>query len=124
MDRMRFFFDTYAIIEMIKGSPSYSAYSDQVMITSFLNALEVFYVILREFNDETKAKSIYYGLKGSLVGVSDEIVLEALKFKFKHRKEGLSYTDCIGYIYAKKNDLIFVTGDSDFKNFDGVEFVR
>lgn len=121
---MRFFFDTYAIVEMIKGNPSYSVYSDQVMITSFLNAMEVFYVILREFNDEVKAKSIYYGLKGSLVGVSDELVLEALKFKFKHRKEGLSYTDCIGYIYAKKNGLVFVTGDSDFKNFGRVEFVR
>jgi len=47
-----------------------------------------------------------------------------MKFRKKNKKRNLSYTDCIGYVYATENDLIFLTGDKEFENLENVEFVK
>ena len=47
-----------------------------------------------------------------------------MKFKIKYKKQDLSYADCIGYIYAIKNNLLFLTGDKEFKDLKSVEFVK
>jgi predicted nucleic acid-binding protein len=47
-----------------------------------------------------------------------------MKFRKKNKKRNLSYADCIGYIYALKNNLIFLTGDKEFEDLKNVEFVK
>ena len=56
--------------------------------------------------------------------VDDDTFKEAIRFRKEHKKKDLSYTDCIGYIYAKRNNLKFLTGDKEFENMDNVEFVK
>ncbi len=46
----------------------------------------------------------------------------AMKKQFK--KPRLSYVDCIGYVYAKHNNVPFLTGDREFAKMDNVEFVK
>ena len=53
-----------------------------------------------------------------------EIIEESMKFRYKNKKSKFSYADCLGYIAARKNNLVFLTGDSGFKNFPNVEFVE
>ncbi|MBU0958442.1 MAG: hypothetical protein KKB31_00715, partial [Nanoarchaeota archaeon] len=53
-----------------------------------------------------------------------DTTINATKFKFKNRKDGLSYTDCIGYILSKELGIKFLTGDKKFKNKSNVEFVK
>ena len=116
-----YFFDTYALIELTKNNPNYIPYSDEVLTTTLFNLVELYYGILRDFNEE-KARYIYYKFKECANEVSDGIIFEASKLKLKNKK--LSYTDCIGYIFALKHNLRFLTGDKEFENMGKVEFVK
>lgn len=52
-----YFFDTYAIIETLKGSDGYLAFSDKQIITSVNNLVEVYYYLLREKGQKLQMKS-------------------------------------------------------------------
>jgi predicted nucleic acid-binding protein len=118
-----FFFDTYALIELVKGSPNYLKYSDDKIITTQLNLIEFYYSLISEFSKEI-AKTIYFKFKDCSKEIDDEIIFEAMEFRKKYNKRKLSYVDCIGYIFAKKNNIEFLTGDKEFEDLPGVEFVK
>jgi predicted nucleic acid-binding protein len=46
------------------------------------------------------------------------------KTQLKHKKQKLSYVDCLGYVSAKEKGLIFLTGDIQFRDISNVEFVE
>ena len=76
---------------------------------------------------EDKAEEIYNKYSQCVVEISDEMLKEAIKFRKankKKKKKDLSYTDCIGYVYAMKNNMIFLTGDKEFLGMKNVEFVK
>ncbi len=118
---MKYFFDTYALIELTKNNPNYVEYSDELVITTIFNLVELHYSVFRDF-DEEKAKTIYYKFKECINEVSDEIIFEASKLKLKNKK--LSYTDCVGYTFALRHNLKFLTGDKEFRDMDNVEFAQ
>ncbi len=41
-----------------------------------------------------------------------------------HYKQEVSYVDAMGYILTLENNLLFVTGDKEFKNISHVEWVQ
>ena len=47
-----------------------------------------------------------------------------MKIRRENRKKNLSYADCLGYAFALENNRLFLTGDKEFKDMKGVEFVR
>ena len=120
---MKYFFDTYAIIEIIKENKSYEKYKDEEMITSIMNIGELFYILLREHGKE---KAVYWHekLKSIAVQADLETVIKAMNFRHIHRKKKLSFVDCIGYVMAKERGLKFLTGDEGFKGVENVEFVK
>ena len=119
-----FFFDTYAIIEIIKQNPNYKDYIKGVgIITTKLNLMELHYNILREVSRE-EADKHFDRLTPFCVNFSDEELKEANLFKLKNKPKKLSYVDCLGYIIARKRNIPFLTGDKEFKDFKGVEFVK
>ena len=118
---MKYFFDTYALIELAKNNANYFNYSGSVVITTVFNLAELYYVILRDFNEE-KAKTIYYKFKECANEVGDDVIFEAMKLKLKNKN--LSYTDCVGYAYALRHNIKFLTGDRAFENMANVELVR
>ena len=73
---------------------------------------------------ETEADDIFSKFRNNVVEIDDETIKAAIKFRKEHKKQDLSYTDCIGYIYAKRNNLKFLTGDKEFENLPFIEFVR
>lgn len=117
------FFDSYSIIEVIKGNPKYETYKGNVFITNSLNLAEVFYYLLRELDEETALK-IISKLNFEFIDISDDIAIESALFRYKNKSKSLSYADCIGYITALKNNLKFLTGDKEFEKFDNVEFIK
>ena len=124
MGRLRYFFDTYAFIEFVQGNLKYKKYFENYdAITTMFNLIELFYNILREFGLE-KARDYYNKLKPYAIEVEDNAIEKAMLFRLKNHKLDLSYVDCIGYALAKEKNLRFLTGDSKFKNFDNVEFVK
>lgn len=46
-----FFADTYAIIELLKGSPRYRPYKDAVLITTEFNLAEFAWAVTRDYPD-------------------------------------------------------------------------
>ena len=118
-----YFFDSSALIEIIRGNVAYDKYKVEIPTCTILNLFEVHQALLREFNKQTAdywIKKFNY----ELIEITKEDIIKAsdLRFKFKDRK--LSSIDCIGYIVAMKMGFRFLTGDRDFDNFTNVEFVK
>ncbi len=115
-----YFFDTYAVIEIIAGNPDYKKYEDAEILLTKLNLFEIFYAILKESGG--KAKDYLNKYRDFAVDFDAEIIENAgfLK-KFNPR---LSMADCIGYATALRNGVKFLTGDKEFENMQNVEFAR
>jgi predicted nucleic acid-binding protein len=120
---MDYFFDSYAIIEIINQNESYKKFSDVKIITNTLNLAEVHYYFLREHNEQT-ADYWVSNLNFHIVDIPIGIAIDASKFRYKNKKLGLSYADCIGHITALNNNLKFITGDNKFENMPNVEFMK
>jgi len=120
---MDFFYDTYAIMSLIEGNENYAKYKNNLITTSILNLAEIYNIFLRNHGKQTAdywAKKLNF----NFIDMDKDSIIRAVEFRFIHRKEDLSLTDCIGYILALKNNLIFLTGDSKFKNMKNVDFVK
>ena len=49
-----YFFDTYAVLEIMAGNKNYMKYADAEIMLTKLNLFEVFYAILRESGGKAK----------------------------------------------------------------------
>ena len=119
----KYFLDTYALIEIIKGNPSYKRYTEEEGHTSLLNLYELYFQLLRN-NGEGIAKSQFYLFKQLMIEISDNNIFSAAEFKLAEKRKNVSYTDALGYEMAKAEGLIFLTGDEAFKSLPNVEFVK
>ena len=120
----KFFFDSYAVIEILKGNPNYAKYVQEEVILTQFNLVEIYFSALTDLS-ETGADEIFKKYRDNIVDIDDDSLKEATRFRRKvYKEKKISYTDAIGYIYAKRNGLIFLTGDKEFKDLDNVEFVR
>lgn len=119
----KFFWDSYAVIETIKGNSNFNPYlDDEVIITTF-NLIEIYFSALKDLGEVT-AEKIYQQYSPSVTEVPDNVLKKAMKYKLKNKNKNFSYTDCIGYAYATENNLLFLTGDKEFENLKNVEFVK
>lgn len=119
----KYFFDTYAIIEIIKQNEKYLEYIDEEATITIFNLAEIYWSVLGDFGEE-KANKVYEEYKKAVVEIDDETLKEAIKFRKKYKNRDMSYTDCIGYTYAKRHNMKFLTGDKEFQDLDNVEFVK
>lgn len=115
------FFDSFALIEIIKGNQNYKKYLKEIVVTTRLNLMEVYYSLLKESNEE-KAGFYYNFYLPACVSISDDTIKTAMKLKSKNRR--LSYIDCLGYVLAMEFGIRFLTGDKEFKDLENVEFVE
>ena len=119
---MSYFFDTYAIIEIILSNPSYEKYKTFPVKLCILNIAEVYSIILRNKSKDEADKWLgNYNLE--LLEIAPKTMAEAVYFRFM-RKNNISLTDAVGYILSLENNLKFLTGDKEFQNMPNVEFVR
>ena len=118
-----YFFDTYAIIEILKQNPNYEKYKEEKATLTIFNLAEICWSCLYDFNEQ-ELNEIYNKYKEAVVEIEDDTLKEAMKFRKEHKKKDLSYTDCIGYIYAKKHNMRFLTGDKEFTKLENVEFMK
>jgi len=118
-----YFFDTYALIEVIEGSQNYAKYVDCECKTSLLNLIEVYYYGLRGLGPE-RAANHFKRLESNALEITEEDVFKAMEFKLTNKKKGFSYADCIGYTMAKNRGVKFLTGDEQFRSMPNVEFVK
>lgn len=122
-DTEKFFFDTYAVIEILDGNKSYEPYKKYEVVITIFNLSEIYYHCLLEYSFE-EANEIYSRYKDAVEDIDDETLKEAMRFRKEHKKRKISYTDSIGYVYAKRNNMKFLTGDKEFEGMNNVEFVK
>ena len=121
------FFDTYAIIEIIKDNPDYKDIARASGITLKFNLAETYYILRTQYSPNLADRTFNF-VSGFVADVKPDTIKAAMifreNFNKKNRKHALSYADAIGYTYARENGLDFVTGDDAFKVLDGVRFVK
>lgn len=120
---LKFFLDTYALVEIIKGNPHYKGFSSGECCTCILNLYELYYQLLRDFGKEF-ADQEYKRFSSIKIEIPEESIAHASLFKLKYKKQEISYADALGYMLAREHNLLFVTGDKEFKNIPHVEWVR
>lgn len=118
-----YFFDTYAIFEIINGNPGYARFKDEQIVTGVLNVGELYYGLLKELS-KTKTDRLVAQLKPHVVEINIGIIKEAMLFRHSHRRKKMSMVDCVGYILATRHKMKFLTGDVAFLDMPNVEFAK
>lgn len=118
-----FLADTYALIEIIGGNPNYKPYLSSIILTTKFNLIELYYHFLYDYGKET-ADKYFKEYSRFLIPISFSSIQFGMEFKLKHKKEKLSYVDCVGYALALELGIKFLTGDEKFEKKDNVEFVK
>ncbi len=120
---MSYLWDSYAAIELMCANPNYEKYSlEDIRITIF-NLVEIYWFLLHEYG-ENFADGKYVAYKKAVVELDNATIMEAIQFRKEHKKKGLSYADCLGYTYAKRHALKFLTGDRQFEHMANVEYAK
>jgi predicted nucleic acid-binding protein len=119
-----YFFDSYAIIEILKENLNYARFKEEPITFAMGNLAEIYWHCINDINLKNEADNIYTKFRKCVLEIDDETLKEAMKFRKEHKKQDISYADCIGYIYAKRHNMKFLTGDKEFEGMDNVEFVK
>ena len=123
MNEDTYFFDTYAIIEILKGNNKYEDYKKCRAIISAFNLAEIHLHITRIFGEEI-ADTILEEYSKCVVNFELDDIKEATKLKIKYAKRKLSIPDSVGYVISKRLNIKFLTGDEKFEDLDNIEFVK
>ena len=120
---MTYFFDSYAIIALAENEPSYDRFRETEIITSILNIGEIYQIILRKQGKEP-ADEWFKKINFKMLEITPEIIVDAVLFRHKNRKNDVSLPDAVGYKLSLKHNLKVLTGDRQFENLPNVEFVK
>ena len=123
MNDNTYFFDSYALIEIVRGNPGYQEYVHASCLTTKMNLLEVVYAFLREEKIEA-ALTIVKEFQNKVIEPDAFTMIEIAAWKLQEKPKTFSFIDCLGYVLAKKMGIPFLTGDEEFKDKENVVFVR
>ncbi len=118
-----YFFDSYALIELIKGNENYKKYTLAGMLFTKLNLYEVYYALLR-LDGAEQANSFLYAYSDYIIDYDEIVIADAAHFRFQYAKKNMSMVDVIGYTIAKRWNVKFLTGDQQFADLENVEYVK
>ena len=122
--------DSYALLAFLQGEPGAKEVEDLIaaddteITISIINLGEVFYILAREFGEETAAdfeKTVFATPKIKVAVSPWERVRAAARLK---ALEGLSFADCFAASLAQELDAMLVTGDSEFAALEGKKLIR
>ncbi len=123
MNDNTYFFDSYALIEIVRGNPTYREYEHASCLTTKMNLLEVVYAFLREGKIEA-ASTIVREFQNKVIEPDALTIIEIAAWKLQEKPKTFSFVDCLGYVLAKKMGIPFLTGDEEFEGKENVVFVR
>ncbi len=113
--------DTYALVEIAEGNPVFMRFLADVVINDITLA-EFYYLLYGKYGLQA-AEYWQRKFEHCTQPVGRPVLIQAVRFRQDNKKFGLSFFDCVGYIFSRTNGLAFVTGDQAFKNLEGVEFI-
>src|SRR3989338_1848642 len=82
--------DTYALVEIANANPKFAEYLNSDFVLTDLTLAEFYAVLLRE-EGEKVADYWFKKLERYALPVVKEILIEAIKFRYEHRKQDISF---------------------------------
>jgi len=114
--------DTYALVEIAEGNSKFTHFLQEKFVINDITLTEFYYLLYRGYGLKT-AEYWNKKLNPFAQPVSRLVLFQAVRFRVDNKKSNLSFFGCVGYIFARENNLLFVTGDKEFKDLNGVEFI-
>ena len=115
--------DTYALVEITNGNTNFLKLLDEETVITDITISEFYGYMFDKHNIQT-ADYWYKKLSFLCVPVSREILVKSVLFRKQNKKQNLSFFDCVGYVFSRENKIQFVTGDREFKDKEGVLFIK
>jgi len=120
----KLYYDTYALYAIAIGDSDYRPFAkDHQIVTSLMNLYELYHSLLRD-GREALAEAYFERLAPCCVDITTEAIRKASRLRIKESKRKLSYIDCLGYVLAQDNAVMFLTGDQGFQELTDVVFVK
>ena len=91
------------------------------LLVSPINIYEIYKKVLIEKDENFALQVVGLMQQAKIVEVSSSIAIQAAKFSYKNK---IPMADSIIYTTARMNDAIVWTQDIDFKDLDGVKFIK
>ena len=122
-----YLWDSYAIIALLDGAPSYSELRQAHIVTTPFAIIEACYILQRDLgyapaeSDELASNLLEYCRP-----IDARLLSIAATWRLKNcsRRRSFSYADAYGYVMALHLGLPFLTGDRAFEGLPGVELRR
>ena len=115
--------DTYALMEVSNGNPKFSLLMREDFVITDPTMAE-FYIILRKKHNDQTAQYWHKKLALFCKPVTRQTLINAMIFREENKKDEISIFDAVGYTFAIENGYVFVTGDKEFNNREGVMFLQ
>ena len=115
--------DAYALVEIHNGNPLFIGLLNEEAVITDVTMAEFYGHLYKKHNAAT---ADYWHRKLSFIckNVPRDTLIKATKFRIDRKEKNLSFSDCVGYVFAAENGMRFVTGDREFRQMQGVEFVK
>ncbi|MBU0560974.1 MAG: type II toxin-antitoxin system VapC family toxin [Bacteroidetes bacterium] len=91
------------------------------LLVSPINIYEIYKKVLKEKNENFALQVVGLMQQAKIVEVSSSIAIQAAKFSYEYK---IPMADSIIYTTARMNDATIWTQDYDFKDLDGVKFIK
>lgn len=106
--------DTYALLEMIGNNPKYAGLVDDSTVITDLTLAEFYYILCRRY--DVRTADFWQRKFGPYCSpVSQDLLLQSVRFRVENKEKNYSFFDCVGYVFALEHGMQFVTGDRAFK---------
>jgi predicted nucleic acid-binding protein len=122
MEQVEYFFDTYAIFEIIKKNLNYKKYLNANFVLTALNLYEIYYNLRKEGQSKEVCENWLNMFLNKEVAIEYEDIINSSELKLQNKQ--ISIPDAIGYVIAKRLKIKFLTGDKEFEHLSNVEFVK
>ncbi len=91
------------------------------LIVSSINIYEIYKKILTERDESSALEAIAIMHQSKIIDVNSVISIEAARLSVNNK---IPMADSLIYITARMNDAVVWTQDYDFKNLEGVKFIK
>lgn len=121
-----YFADSYARIEILKGNENYRSFQSVRLITTEFNICEVAFAVCREYPATAShvLKTVRKMVTLQTTGDQDYCSGATMRKWASGKGKKLSTIDCVGYSVADRLSIPFLTGDREFEDLPGVEYVK
>lgn len=113
-------------LSILKGNENYRSFQSVRLITTEFNICEVAFAVCREYPATAARvlKTVRKMVTLQATGDEDYCSGATMRKWVSGKGKKLSTIDCVGYSVAQRLNIPFLTGDREFEDMPGVEYIK